>query len=384
MTISNETTMVQYAGDGTIAVFAYPFKIIEDNDLLVIVSNDTTGVKAILTLNSDYTVFGSGVDAGGTVVLSSGSLCDTGNTLTLLRNMAVKQGTDYVDGDSFSAESMEAALDRLTMICQQLTFAYQQLSLGVPVPGPAITVTLTGTTPVVITGSPKVLATLPVNISIPAATGSVNGYATASQITKLNGIEAAADVTDAANVVAAIHGVTDKNAPVDADEFGCVDSEALNVLKHITWANIKATLVTYFKTLFWDRRILCLYVFDGVTAITTGDGKAYVRIPAELNGYNIIGVSASLIAAKSTSGTPTVQIARGRQPNATTTHSFADVLSTRITIDANEWDSKDATAAAVINTNNDDLVTGDLLRVDIDVAGTGSQGLIVTIIAQAA
>lgn len=40
-------------------------------------------------------------------------------------------------------------------------------------------------------------------LAIPAATAAVDGYATAAQITKLDGIEALADVTDATNVAAA-------------------------------------------------------------------------------------------------------------------------------------------------------------------------------------
>lgn len=126
---------------------------------------------------------------------------------------------------------------------------------------------------------------------------------------------------------------------------------------------------------------ISIQVIDAATTLTTGDGKAYFRVPAELNGMNIVGVAASVLA-KSTSGTPTVQIARGRQSNATTAHSFVDVLSTAITIDANEFDSKDATTAAVINTSNDDLATGDLIRVDVDTAGTGTTGLFVTISAR--
>lgn len=47
----------------------------------------------------------------------------------------------------------------------------------------------------------------------------------------------------------AIHGATVKNPPVDADEFGYVDSEAANVLKQFTWANLKAALKSYFDTL---------------------------------------------------------------------------------------------------------------------------------------
>jgi len=64
-------------------------------------------------------------------------------------------------------------------------------------------VTMTGTAPVSVSGSPTVIAGSAVAISMAAATASVNGYATSTQITKLDGIEALADVTDATNVNAA-------------------------------------------------------------------------------------------------------------------------------------------------------------------------------------
>jgi len=54
-----------------------------------------------------------------------------------------------------------------------------------------------------------------------------------------------------------------------------------------------------------------------------------------------------------------------------------DVLSTAITVDASETSSYTAATAPVINTSNDDVLTGDFLRVDIDGAGTGAKGLIV-------
>lgn len=109
---------------------------------------------------------------------------------------------------------------------------------------------------------------------------------------------------------------------------------------------------------------------SGSSAITTGDGKAYIRVLEELNGMDIIGVAIST-TAPSTSGTIDVQVARGRQSSATSAHTYSDVLSTKVTIDANEYDSKDATTAAVINTSNDDLATGDMLRVDLDSIGSG-------------
>jgi hypothetical protein len=101
-------------------------------------------------------------------------------------------------------------------------------------------------------------------------------------------------------------------------------------------------------------------------------------MPVTLNGYNLTSVVATVFA-KSTSGTPTVQIARGRQADATTAHAFSDMLSTRVTIDANEFSSLYATAAAVIDTSYDDIATGDILRFDVDTAGTAATGLWLTL-----
>jgi len=46
------------------------------------------------------------------------------------------------------------------------------------------------------------------------------------------------------------HAATSKATPVDADELPLVDSAASNVLKRLTWANLKATVKTYFDTLY--------------------------------------------------------------------------------------------------------------------------------------
>lgn len=49
---------------------------------------------------------------------------------------------------------------------------------------------------------------------------------------------------------ALINGATAKTTPVDADFIGLMDSAASNILKKLSWANIKATLKTYFDTLY--------------------------------------------------------------------------------------------------------------------------------------
>lgn len=46
------------------------------------------------------------------------------------------------------------------------------------------------------------------------------------------------------------HAATSKATPVDADELPLVDSAASNVLKKLPWANLKATLKSYFDTLY--------------------------------------------------------------------------------------------------------------------------------------
>lgn len=83
------------------------------------------------------------------------------------------------------------------------------------------------------------------NIATGGYTLTVSGDATVAGT-----YEANADVTDAGNVGAAIHGTSAKTTPVDADTMPLIDSAASNVLKKVTWANVKATLKTYFDTLY--------------------------------------------------------------------------------------------------------------------------------------
>jgi hypothetical protein len=103
-------------------------------------------------------------------------------------------------------------------------------------------------------------------------------------------------------------------------------------------------------------------------ALTTGDGKKYWRVPSTLDGYNLVAVAMHVVTA-STSGIPTFQIA-----NVTT--GF-DMLTTKLTVDATEVDSLTAATPAVIDTAHDDVHTGNLLRFDCDVAGTGTKGVLI-------
>lgn len=83
-----------------------------------------------------------------------------------------------------------------------------------------------------------------------------------------------------------ISGATGKSTPVDADTLALSDSAAASALKSVTWANLKATLKTYFDTLY---AALASPAFTGTpTAPTAAAGTtttqlattAFVRTPS--------------------------------------------------------------------------------------------------------
>lgn len=126
-------------------------------------------------------------------------------------------------------------------------------------------------------------------------------------------------------------------------------------------------------SVFGEKVVQVLVTDPNGSALTTGDGRAFIRIPSTLNGMNLVAVAAS-VDTVSSSGLPTVQLRRKRSG------SDADMLSTKLTIDASETDSSSAATAAVINTSNDDVATADRIYIDVDVAGTGAKGLLVEMI----
>lgn len=114
------------------------------------------------------------------------------------------------------------------------------------------------------------------------------------------------------------------------------------------------------------RRVIQVKVIDDLTALATGDNKLIILVPQELNGYELVDANA-YVTNVSSSGVPTIQI-RNVGPGA-------DMLSTRITIDVNEFTSYSAATPAVVNPTHAAVAGGDRLAVDVDVAGAGSKGL---------
>ena len=89
---------------------------------------------------------------------------------------------------------------------------------------------------------------------------------------------AGSDATvNATNMGATINAATDKATPVDADNVSITDSAASHILKKTTWANIKATLKTYFDTLYNN------YVHPGSGTNPHGTTKADVGLGSVTN-----------------------------------------------------------------------------------------------------
>ncbi len=109
---------------------------------------------------------------------------------------------------------------------------------------------------------------------------------------------------------------------------------------------------------------LIVAVGDETTALTIGTGKVSFRLP---HAMTLTGVRASLTTASS-SGLVTVDINEGG----------VTILSTKLSIDANEKTSATAATAAVISDSS--LADDAEITIDIDAAGTNAAGLKVTLI----
>lgn len=118
MTVSNEKYRHDYAGNSSTVLFAIGFYFLVDAHIKVILYNSVTNVETKLTLTTHYTLTGAGNVNGGELTMITAPTSD--ETLTILRNVDVKQESKYVEGTSFPAEDHETALDKLTMLVQQL------------------------------------------------------------------------------------------------------------------------------------------------------------------------------------------------------------------------------------------------------------------------
>lgn len=109
MTISSTVNKLSYNGIAAQDTFAYTFRVDDEADMAVYLDGVTT---------SAFSMTGIGNDAGGDVILDTPLAGAT--VVTLVRTVALTQPVDYQVGGAFPSATHESALDRLTMIAQQL------------------------------------------------------------------------------------------------------------------------------------------------------------------------------------------------------------------------------------------------------------------------
>lgn len=253
---------------------------------------------------------------------------------------------------------------------------------------------------------------------------------------KLATIEANADVTDAVNVGAVNAGATSKTPPVDADSFPIVDSEASNVIKRLTFTNLKAFLKTYFDTLYasvlgaddnyvTDAEKTKLSNLSGTntgdepSATTSAEGVVELAINTEVDAGSDAtrAVTPDALAGSTIFGRKTVSIqvydgatdiatgdgkAYFTIPEALNGMNLVRAQATVVTAGTtnastvmihNKTDAQDMLSGAIsiasggtvgtvgtINTTYDDVATNDVIRIDIDsISTTKPKGLMVVL-----
>ena len=154
------------------------------------------------------------------------------------------------------------------------------------------------------------------------------------------------------SIASTIHGATAKTTPVDADEVGLIDSAASNVLKKLTWSNIKATLKSYFdsvtttltnKTISTSNNVFpgmldWFYPVGTIYETTSSDLDTVTKMNAHFGGTWEVYGSGRVLVAKSadtefdtigeTGGAKTHTLSIAEMPSHTHTQKLGGSIST--------------------------------------------------------
>jgi len=114
-----------YTGNGTNTTFPFYFKVFTKNDIQPVLT-DANGAAVSLVLDSDFSVLlnaDQDANPGGSVTYPAQvgpAPMPAGSTLTVIGGMPFDQATDITNGGRFLPQVYENALDKLTMLMQQL------------------------------------------------------------------------------------------------------------------------------------------------------------------------------------------------------------------------------------------------------------------------
>jgi hypothetical protein len=208
-------------------------------------------------------------DASGTVaflsdITGSGVASVTGNIVDNIDpanpDASLTAANVHTFVDSLSALSTLSdsdkimAIDNSASLAKKITWANIKATLNTYFDGlyTAKNTAITGATKTKVTYDSKGLITSGADATTADIASSTDKrYVTDAQLTVIGNTSGTNSGNETTTTIGTlINGATSKTTPVDADQVGLMDSAASNILKKLSWANIKATLKTYFDTLY--------------------------------------------------------------------------------------------------------------------------------------
>ncbi len=141
MSVPSIISKASHVYNGTTRTFDFNFRIVSQDDLYV--SVDTVP----LTRGTDYSVSGVNFYEGGSITIASGYALTNGAAVLIRRKVAAyTQETVFRNQGAFYAESVEDALDKLTMMSQELklksdllpSFPDSEYNLDLTFPSPTL------------------------------------------------------------------------------------------------------------------------------------------------------------------------------------------------------------------------------------------------------
>jgi hypothetical protein len=124
MAIENTTNKIREDG-GSSDEFDFDFRIFAAADLVVYKLDRSDDSGSALTLDTDYTVEFTEGEEGGTVTYTVPPTADEDSLI--VRVVSITQPASIPEEEGFNQETLENALDRITMIAQQLDEAIERV-----------------------------------------------------------------------------------------------------------------------------------------------------------------------------------------------------------------------------------------------------------------
>lgn len=205
-------------------------------------SRNTLKKNRIMTSTSTSTGGGGG---SGTVTSVGSGTGLTGGPITTSGSLSVDPTVvEFIANKSSDVNADQASTTKYSTVKALFDWA-----IGLFVQKNA---NITGATKTKITYDSKGLVTAGTDATTADIADSLNKrYVTDAQLTVIgntSGTNSGNETTTSTGNL--INSATDKTTPVDADYVGLMDSAASNILKKLSWANIKATLKTYFDGIY--------------------------------------------------------------------------------------------------------------------------------------